>query len=288
MYADFSENVGRITSYAGKKYKLTNFRSLRNRGANAKKHTAKGQAGNKQKLKNNLSRAKATAYALAICNPWEYFVTLTLDKQKYDRTDLGKFKKDLAQLVRDVRKKYPQNEIKYFLIPERHKDGCWHMHGFFHGLPMEELHEFSLDDHIPHKIRSRITQGKKVYTWARYAKKFGFSDLEQIENHEAASNYMMKYITKEAMNTIKELNAHIFYASQGLKREEIICQEPMEIAVINPDFENDWVTVKWSATVEPLLIYLGYTEEGNSPYESIAILNPMATNSRNVGATVNI
>ena len=60
-----------------------------------------------------------TIYELAACNPWDWFVTFTLDKNKYDRTNLPKFQKDLSQFIRDFRKKTGA-QVKYMLIPEQH------------------------------------------------------------------------------------------------------------------------------------------------------------------------
>lgn len=234
-------NYGTVKSY-GDKFKLTCLSACRQKGFEIENFVRKGEAGNDEKLADNLARAKARIFELAYCNPWKYFVTLTLDKTKYDRYNLPKFIKDLGQMIRDFRKKYGA-DIRYLLIPESHKDGAWHMHGFLSGLPENELREFTLQDRLPEKIRNRLASGKRAFTWTSYERKFGFADIELIENNEAASKYITKYVTKEAMRTITELNAHTFYASKGLNGHEIIAEgfvNPFE-----PDYSNEHCSVKW-------------------------------------------
>ena len=55
-------------------------------------------------------------HLLAACNPWEYFVTLTLSADKRDRGDLSAFRSALSQYIRDLRKRRGY-DIKYLLIP---------------------------------------------------------------------------------------------------------------------------------------------------------------------------
>lgn len=249
------ENYGILKQYGDDRFRLTSINSYKLKplnGEDERTHTAKGEAGNEEKLQNNMTRAKQRIYELAFCNPWDYFVTLTLDKTKYDRTDLPKFIKDLGQVIRDKRKKL-NVDIKYLLIPERHKDGSWHMHGFIRGLPIDELHAFSLSEHIPYKIRDRLEQGVQVYTWKEYERKFGFATFEQIFNHRAVSGYVTKYVTKETMTTITELNAHTFYASKGLKSAVVIHQDVLPEMLSDTDFENDYVSIKWFEDINEAL-----------------------------------
>lgn len=238
-------DYGILRSFNGTKFKLVSINCYRQAGIEdeERKYTEKGTA-NDEKLSNNLSRARSRVFELAMCNPWNLFVTLTLDKNKYDRTNLQRFVKDFGQFVRDYRKKHG-TAVKYLLIPEHHKDGSWHMHGFICGLPVEHLTEFTATDHLPYKILNRIQANKRVFTWTAYAKRFGFSVIELIDNHEATSKYVTKYITKDAMTTITELNAHMFYASKGLQSSTVINQDLLTRAITNPDYVNDYVRVKW-------------------------------------------
>lgn len=224
------------------------------------KFTAKGEAGNSSKLDTSLARTKRIISEIAECNPWSLFCTFTLDPKKYDRKDLKKYSKDLSQFIRDRRKKYAC-DIKYLLIPERHKDGCWHMHGFIDGLPIDKLTEFKSSDKLPAKILKRISQGKRVFTWRPYADKFGFADIEIIENQEASARYITKYVTKETSDTVRELNDHLFYASKGLKRAETIKRGIVARAIEKPDYSNEYATVKQFKSVDEPLAYFLDTDD---------------------------
>ena len=57
------------------------------------------------------------------------------------------------------------------------------------------------------------------------------------------------------MQTITALNAHIFYASQGLQSSEIVSKDILAKPITTPDYENDYVTVKWFDNVQTAFTY---------------------------------
>lgn len=204
----------------------------------------RGERGtvNEQKLAENLARTKRTIYELAFCNPWEWFFTATLDRKKYDRSDLDKFHKDLTQWLRN-QNRIRNVSIKFLLIPELHSDGkSWHMHGFLMGLPKELLTRFKVGDKMGKALAEKVKRGDEVYNWEAYQNKFGFCDLEPIRNHEAVSKYVTKYISKELANSVTELNAHQYYCSRGLNRAEVIKKGTMGATIV-PDFVGEYCTV---------------------------------------------
>ena len=243
----YLSNVGIVRAYGEGSYKLTALACYRNPGVedpNERRHTAKGKAGNPGKLSQSLSRSKAKVFELSYCNPWELFCTFTLDKTKYNRNDLKKFVGDLSQFIRNYNR-LKGVDVKYLFIPERHQDGAWHIHGFLMGLPLEHLTPFTLDDKLPYKIRARLKEGKSVYSWLAYARKFGYTDIELIENNEAVSKYITKYVTEDITRTITELNAHVYYCSKGLRTSEIVYRDFLTREIPSPDYSNDYVAVKW-------------------------------------------
>ena len=215
----YDYNVAFLKEYREGVYKVQRLKCVRKQGVSNSNYSAKNSV-NENKLDCNLRRAKNTIKELVMCNDWEYFATLTLDKTKYNRYDLKKYIKDLSQYIRDLRKR--GNDIKYLLIPERHKDGAWHIHGFFSGLNQEELKEFSLSEKLPSYIKNSIKQGKKIWNWVGYSLKFGFNELEEIRDIDKVSSYVTKYITKDLSDTVNELGAKTYYCSRGLKRAKTI------------------------------------------------------------------
>lgn len=207
---------------------------------------------NDEKLEESITRAKNKIFELAFCNPWQYFFTGTIDGNKYDRTDLNKYHKDLTQWFTDQSKKHGV-KIQYLLIPELHTDGkSWHIHGFINGLPQCELKQFVIGDTMGKALAEKVKNGDIVYNWLAYQKKFGFCDLEPIRNQEAVSKYITKYINKNLATSVTELNAHLYYHSRGLQMAQIIKKGTMS-ANIAPTYTNDYCSVSWLDYTDELL-----------------------------------
>jgi hypothetical protein len=194
---------------------------------------------------SSISRARNRIFELAMCNEFTYFCTFTQDQEKRNRFDLAEFRKDFAQLVRNLnRDRQPDSKIKYLLIPEQHKNGAWHMHGLLMGLTDGDLRKFELSEKLPLSIKKQLRKGEAVYDWTRYRKAFGYFTCTEIKDRTACSKYITKYISKDLQKTVREAGEHLFFASQGLKgREPIVknCTEPCPIT--EWDFENEYVKI---------------------------------------------
>lgn len=268
----FEYDITTVRSFNGR-LKLVRHNALRTKGIeDVDQHTRKGSVSD-VKSDNNISRAKNRVFELALCNPWNIFLTFTLDPKKYNRNDLGKFRKDLSQFVRDYNKKYGI-AIKYLLIPEEHKKGGWHMHGFLMGLPDEHLRLFTLSEKLPKYIREKLKSGQAVYEWEPYRKKFGFCDLEVVKDQFAVSAYVTKYITKDLDRTVRESGAHLYYCSQGLSRSVVIFRGKANDGLVY-DYESDYNSIKWlpeGTTIADLALYV-------HEYDSIEKLKKQARDS---------
>ena len=193
----------------------------------------------------SVRRSRARVFELAACNKWEWFCTFTQDGAKRARFDLPEFRKDLAQLVRNINRDRAE-KVKYLLIPERHKNGAWHMHGLLSGLkPGADLRAFELSETLPYRIREQIEKGKPVFDWYRYRRAFGFFTCTAIGNKTAVAKYITKYITKDLDGAGREDGGHLFFASQGLQGREIVLHHADGAPPVNEwDFENRFVRVK--------------------------------------------
>lgn len=117
---------------------------------------------------------------LALANPFRFFVTLTFDKSKVDRWDdkeaLRVTKNWLDNMVR-------RRGLAYVLVPERHKDGAIHFHGFFNGV-LEGVDS-------GHKT----SRGQTIYNLPAWP--WGFTTaMEVYGDYSAAVGYVCKYISK--------------------------------------------------------------------------------------------
>lgn len=200
-----------------------------------------------ERFDNNISRAKNTILELALCNKWEYFVTFTIDKKKFDREDLTGYYKKFSQYIRDYRKR-TGCRIKYLICPELHKDGkSYHLHGL--------MAEIEKGDIVPHTNRRNAKKG--YFEFIPYTKKFGFNTFSFIENPLACSLYMQKYITKDLgkVNLIK--GQKLFYSSQKLERAVLVQQAVISrpITSLCFDFQNDYVSSVFADNLEVLETY---------------------------------
>ena len=239
---NYQNNITVVKRYTEDKYKVTTHNALRIKGLEA--DFKKPITEHDEKMKESIIRARSKIFELAYCNPWQLFCTFTLDPTKYDRYNLDKFRSDFTQFIRDLRKKY-HCDIAYLLIPEHHKDGAWHMHGFISGLPEDELREFTLREKLPKYIHKKLKEGSKVLEWVSYRAKFGYCDLEEIRNPEACAKYVTKYITKELLSSVKELHHKTYYCSQGLQRAVEVKRGHLN-GNLKYDFENEYVHVVWA------------------------------------------
>lgn len=202
--------------YTDQIYKVVQFYSVYPHLGPGPKET---QKHSDKKLDSSLSRSRRVILEKALCNSWDYFCTFTISKDKFDRSDLITWRETFTQWMRDQRKKgYP---IEYLLVPEQHKDGSWHAHGFLRGLSDSQLISFKDLD----KSGYRTEKGRRLprnlregtfFNWSAYQNKFGFCSLAPIRNPVAAGFYVTKYITKENDKMVKEVGLKSYYCSQGL------------------------------------------------------------------------
>lgn len=92
------------------------------------KPSVRKQEAAPEDMARSMRRARARVRRLAMANSFRWFVTLTLNKEKVDRYDAAEVVKKLNQWCSNQVKR---KGLAYILVPERHKDGAIHFHGFF-------------------------------------------------------------------------------------------------------------------------------------------------------------
>lgn len=200
----YDYNVFTVKQYGEHTVRITYCSAVRQKGWEDDRIGVKKGSVNEQKLINNLARAKGTVRELALCNQWDYWCTFTINPDKYDRYDLDTYMRDFAMFLNNYNKyKCPSEyKVKYLLVPEQHKDGAWHLHGFIRGIKPSDLY---INEH-------------GYLTWKQYEKKFGYISMSKINNMDRCSSYILKYMTKDADKNVSDLHKHLYYASQGLER----------------------------------------------------------------------
>lgn len=189
----------------------------------------------------NIARSRGRIRELALCNQWDYFVTLTLSPEWGDRRDLPRWRASLTQWLRDLRKRAGV-DIQYLLVPEEHKAGGWHMHGLLRGIPDGMLRAFTLRERLPNYLRGKLSQGYTIYDWPAYRARYGWVDLEPIRDAGAVSAYITKYVSKALADLRIAANAHSYYCSQGLAGAEEVVAGCLD-ADMCYDWHNDYIGI---------------------------------------------
>ena len=192
----------------GSKYKVIWSKAVRKKGFQPFDDSADDKENdipqvNTEKLSNNISRAKSLIFEYAFCNSWDYFITLTISPDKFDRYSLNSYVKALGKFINNYNTNY-HSKIFYLLIPEQHKDGAWHMHGLISGI---------LPKHL-------VVNKNGYLDFSLYSKKFGYCSLSPLKSHEAVSKYITKYVTNDLSSMA--LGQRLYYCSKGLKKSELL------------------------------------------------------------------
>ena len=191
-------------------------------------------------------RAKAKIMDIALCNPFSYFFTWTLDGQLIDRYDIEiVYKKVRVFLSNAVQRK----GFQYVLVPEYHqiKDGeekpAIHMHGLCN-LGKVKIQPACYVKGPRAGMQIQDNSGRPVYNMVAW--KYGFSTCIPVDGqYERTVNYLSKYITKSD----EKIFGKWYLSSRNLKKSP-------EIIPLNGINFNEFLDEKKLAAREQILIDL--------------------------------
>lgn len=126
-------------------------------------------------------RAKAKVRRLALANEFEWFVTLTYNPDKVDSFNAELALKRMSQWCSN---QVQRRGLRYILVPEYHKSGRVHLHGFFSGDLLAEPSGRYADN------------GQPIYNLPGWD--YGYTTAVQLYGeYPRAVNYVCKYIGKD-------------------------------------------------------------------------------------------
>lgn len=141
----------------------------------------KGKKAEGDDMLRSMRRARAKLRRLALANGFDYFVTLTLDPDRIDRYDGAAVTKALGRWCDNMVRRHG---LRYILVPEQHKDGAFHFHGFMAGEGL-----IAADSGIQ-------WDGRPVYNLPQWT--LGFTTAQRLYGeYSAAVGYCCKYIGKQ-------------------------------------------------------------------------------------------
>lgn len=215
-----------------------------------------------------LCRAKTTVRDVALCNKWDYFVTLTFNRLWWDRYDLQERCREFFQWIQNQNKK--GSNIRYLLVPEFHEDGAVHFHGFISGIKS-----------APQLPGTPVSVGKKsdgsrYECWPEYSLRYGFSTLEPIRDPIAVGFYVSKYITKTLARSASGVGVHTYYLSKGLDRSSVVGEVYHENWALDKicKFQSPYYNIgfcKFSDVGDAV----DFCDEVNSMYQNYVVTDPV-------------
>ena len=163
---------------------------------------------------SSLNRTVNNIYAISRANRWDYFLTLTFDRNLTDSSNYDLVSKRARKWLNHIKERYCP-EMWYIMVPELHKDGeHWHLHGLLGGCN----HGLRLVD-SGHETPS----GKRIYNLDNWH--YGFSTVTLVESQNRVASYICKYITKELVGLTP--GKQRFWASKNCLRADDVSEEIM-------------------------------------------------------------
>lgn len=164
---------------------------------------SKGKKSEGDDMARSMRRARANLRRLALSNEFDFFVTLTLDPEKIDRYDAQAVTRRLNQWCSNMVKRHG---LRYVIVPEQHRDGAWHFHGFFAGAGLQIVDSGTIkrtDSKQPcrpgceaDRAAWLVQGGQIVYNLPQWG--YGFSTAMRLHGEYAAAvAYVCKYIGKQ-------------------------------------------------------------------------------------------
>ena len=135
-------------------------------------------------IQSSMNRTVQKIYEISRANIWDYFLTLTFDRNKLDSSNYNLLCDKVSKWLNNLRSRYAP-DLKYLIVPELHKDG---KHYHFHGL-LANIGNITLKDSGIKK------NGHTIYNLSNW--KYGFSTVTKVIDSNKVSSYITKYITKE-------------------------------------------------------------------------------------------
>lgn len=196
-------------------------------------------------------------------NDFDWFWTLTFDKERIDRTNDKAVFDCYKKYINNIKHKYPS--FKYMCFPERHEDGCFHFHLLTAGLSVKQMGLVNSGkvccswatckegvaskayyEKTKHKFLNKETDGETLYNITTFA--YGYTTASRIVSRERCNSYVKKYVEKALGST--EVFKKRFYYSSNLNVPDIVkrligadfdCPEDigsLEILTNNPIYKN--------------------------------------------------
>lgn len=190
----------------------------------------------KNSMSCSLRRTKILLNMLLEMNDFDWFATLTFDKERIDRTNDELVYKAYVKYINNIKHQFPQ--MGYVTVLERHEDGCIHFHLLINGITPKQLGLVNSGkvccswatfknkiaskeyfDRTMHEHELTDTDGLPVYNVTTFP--YGLTTVTRIASRERCNSYVKKYINKDIGKSTEIFKKRFFY-SRNLKVPTIV------------------------------------------------------------------
>ena len=197
-------------------------------------------------IQSSMNRTVQKIYEISRANIWDYFLTLTFDRNKLDSSNYNLLCDKVSKWLNNLRSRYAP-DLKYLIVPELHKDG---KHYHFHGL-LANIGNITLKDSGIKK------NGHTIYNLSNW--KYGFSTVTKVIDSNKVSSYITKYITKDLCAVSK--NKRRYWTSKNCDTAKIsVYNLPYEDISEILDKNSQSIRHASSITIESAGLIINYIE----------------------------
>lgn len=181
----------------------------------------------------SLSRTIQKINDIVYSNEWEYFVTITLDRERIDRYNYEEIRKRIAKQIQNIKARYAPF-LEYVIVPELHADGAYHFHGLFRGT-----------EGICFEDSGRTVSAIRSHVFNMPQFNYGFNTATLVRDTQRTATYIGKYITKSLNESLPD-NAKRYWSSRGIDKTIItkLYMSPSEVAHRKKCLKNKTVSAK--------------------------------------------
>lgn len=198
-------------------------------------------------LEKSVSRSKRNIRRICLSNDFEFFSTWTINAKYCNRFYIEDCFQKMQSLTKQMRR--VNKNFQYIYVFEKHENGAFHLHGMIKGVRIGDgeydLHRFEQKDFekLPYYILDTINKGQDLFYIPFFLNKLGFNTFSVIKNNGKASNYILKYISKDICRL---MSGRVYLRSKGLSFGDHyqVANIPMELFGNNKKRKGYWLIDK--------------------------------------------
>ena len=240
--SDYSKNKERRLAYIEAASELFGDKPACSRGYVSEKPTKQ------ELLDSSRRRARRKIFDYCICNEFDTFITLTLDKRLIDRDDYGAVIKKINTFLGN---RVRRHGLKYIGVPEYHKNGGLHFHFAVSGGGFKLVDSGTVAvDGVKKPMKVSTADKKKIPLEQRHTVyniadwKLGFSTaIKTYGQRGALATYLAKELTKDvqknlvADGSIEKIGGRWYLHGGDLKKPYVVLGNVDYVEYTAPSYE---------------------------------------------------